>query len=203
MKYTIVKSFFDKVFCIFLLILVFPFLVLIGISIYIKIGNPIFFKQERPGFKRKSFTLIKFRTMSLKKDKFGELLPDEERLNNFGKLLRKFSLDELPSLINILKGDMSFIGPRPLLIEYLPLYNEFQNKRHNVKPGFSGWAQIKGRNMISWDKRFELDIWYVDNQNFFLDLKIFFITIWKTIFSEGVTTKEGKTMSPFKGNKIL
>ncbi len=202
MKYILVKSFLDKVFCILILVLIFPILVLIGMSIYIKMGAPIFFKQERPGFKRKCFTLIKFRTMSFKKDKFEKLLPDEERLNTFGKFLRKFSLDELPSLINILKGDMSFIGPRPLLVEYLPLYNEFQNKRHNVKPGFSGWAQIKGRNMISWDKRFELDIWYVENQNFFLDLKIFFITIWKTIFSEGVTTKEGKTMSHFKGNKF-
>jgi lipopolysaccharide/colanic/teichoic acid biosynthesis glycosyltransferase len=161
-------------------------------------GRPVIFKQKRPGYKNKIFNLLKFRTMSNERDPSGNLLPDEERLKSFGKYLRKYSLDELPSLINIIRGDMSFIGPRPLLVEYLSLYNDIQIKRHDVKPGFSGWAQINGRNNTSWEKRFKLDYWYVKNQSLAIDMKIFFITIWKTLFCIGVTTKEGKTMPPFK-----
>ena len=165
-------------------------------------GKPVIFMQNRPGYKNKIFKLYKFRTMSNEIDFSGKYLKDDERLKNFGKFLRKYSLDELPSLINVMKGEMSFIGPRPLLVEYLKLYNKSQIKRHLVKPGITGWAQINGRNNISWQEKFELDLWYVKNQSLILDLKIFLITIIKTICGIGVTTKEGKTMPYLKKSEF-
>lgn len=161
-------------------------------------GNPFFF-QKRPGRKGKIFKVIKFKTMTDKKNEKGELLPDSERLTYLGKVIRKTSLDELPQLINVLKGDMSIVGPRPLLPEYLSIYNEEQKKRHNVKPGITGWAQVNGRNAISWIKKLEYDVWYVENMNWFLDLKIILKTIYKVVKSEGVNTENEVTTTKFNG----
>ena len=201
MIYPFIKSIFDKIIGIILFIILIPVFLILYFAILIKMGRPVIFKQNRPGYKNKIFKLYKFRTMSNDVDIYGNLLKDDKRLKKFGKFLRKYSLDELPSLINLIKGEMSFVGPRPLLTEYLNLYNDFEIKRHSVKPGISGWAQINGRNYTSWEKRFKLDVWYVENQSFLLDLKIFLITIFKTLSGIGVTTKEGKTMPPFKSNE--
>ena len=200
MSYLIIKNSFDIIFALIALIFLFPILLIIYFLVLFFLGMPVFFIQLRPGLYKKPFYLIKFRTMRSIYDKDGFLLPDEQRLSKFGKFLRKTSLDELPELINIIKGEMSFIGPRPLLMEYLPLYNERQNSRHLVKPGFSGLAQINGRNSISWRKKFELDYLYVKKQSFHLDLKILLTTIWKTILCKNINTKEGKIMPAFKGN---
>jgi len=162
-------------------------------------GKPFFF-QKRPGKDEKIFQVIKFKTMNDKKDVDGELLPDANRLTKVGVFVRKTSLDEIPQLINVLKGDMSLIGPRPLLPEYLPLYNKKQKKRHHVKPGITGWAQVNGRNAISWEKKFEYDIWYVENISFLLDLKIFLMTLLKVITSEGINAKDQVTTEKFNGN---
>jgi lipopolysaccharide/colanic/teichoic acid biosynthesis glycosyltransferase len=161
-------------------------------------GNA-FFIQERPGKNGKIFKIIKFKTMTDAKDSDGKLLPDAERLTKFGAFVRKTSLDEIPQLLNVLKGDMSLIGPRPLLTQYLHLYNDFQNRRHEVKPGISGWAQVNGRNAISWDKKFELDVYYVKHLSFLLDLKILFLTLKKVIISEGINSGDATTMEPFEG----
>lgn len=161
-------------------------------------GKPFFF-QRRPGKNGKVFSIIKFKTMNDKKDAKGQLLPDEIRLTKVGKFVRKTSLDEIPQLINVIKGDMSLIGPRPLLTDYLHLYNEFQNRRHEVKPGITGWAQVNGRNAISWDKKFEYDVWYVDHMSFGLDCSIIFKTIQKVIKSEGINAENGNTKEPFNG----
>lgn len=163
-------------------------------------GQPFFF-QRRPGKNGKIFLLVKFRTMNNKRDQEGNLLPDEKRLTPVGRFVRKTSLDELPQMINVLKGDMSLIGPRPLLVEYLTLYTEFQNRRHEVKPGITGWAQVNGRNAISWEKKFELDVWYVDHMSFLLDLKVFWLTIKKIIKPEGISQQGHATMPYFKGSK--
>lgn len=160
----------------------------------------IFFFQSRPGENGQIFTLIKFKTMTEDRDEVGNLLPDEKRLTWIGRFIRKTSLDEIPQLINILKGDMSFIGPRPLLVEYLPLYDEKQRRRHEVKPGISGWAQVNGRNAISWERKFEYDVWYVDNQSFWLDLKILFLTVVKVLKAEGISGANTMTMERFKGS---
>ena len=202
MNYHIFKSFFDRVFGIIIFIILIPILIILYFLVLIKMGKPVIFMQNRPGYKNKIFKLYKFRTMSNETDFSGKYLKDDERLKNFGKFLRKYSLDELPSLINVIKGEMSFIGPRPLLVEYLKLYNKSQIKRHLVKPGITGWAQINGRNNISWQEKFKLDLWYVKNQSLILDLKIFLITIIKTICGIGVTTKEGKTMPYLKKNEF-
>lgn len=178
-----------------------PVFVVIAILIKIKLGSPIIFKQERPGLNEKIFTMYKFRTMTNDRDENGKLLPNELRLTKFGKLLRSTSLDELPELFNVLKGDMSLIGPRPLLVSYLPLYNEFQRKRHKVRPGLSGLAQISGRNAISWEEKFELDVKYVENITFINDLKIMFSTIKKVVVREGVNSDTTVVAEPFKGNK--
>ncbi|NVK50866.1 MAG: sugar transferase [Cyclobacteriaceae bacterium] len=162
-------------------------------------GNP-FFKQERPGKGGEIFQILKFKTMSEKRNKDGELLPDSERITLLGRLIRKSSLDEIPQLINILKGEMSLVGPRPLLVEYLPLYNSKQIKRHMVLPGVTGWAQINGRNTISWEEKFELDIWYVENLNFWLDLKILFVTFFNVIRGKGVSQQGHVSMGKFKGS---
>lgn len=160
----------------------------------------VFFTQSRPGQFEKEIKVIKFKTMNDKRDANGNLLSDKERLTTFGKFLRKYSLDELPQLINVIKGDLSLIGPRPLLFKYLPLYNERQRLRHRVKPGITGWAQVNGRNAISWQQKFEYDVYYVENISFSLDLKIFFLTIYKIIKSEGVNQSSERPMMPFEGN---
>lgn len=160
----------------------------------------IWFVQERPGKDGMPFKLIKFRTMTEERDSQGNLLPDADRLTRVGKMVRKLSLDELPQLINVVKGEMSFVGPRPWLMEYLPLYNEFQFRRHEVKPGITGWAQVNGRNTVGWNKRFEYDIWYVDNVSFLLDLKILFLTVIKVFRAEGISSRTAVTMEKFKGN---
>lgn len=177
-----------------------PLLLLIALFVRIKLGSPVLFKQKRPGLNGKIFTMYKFRTMTEERNENGLLLPDSERLTGFGKFLRSTSLDELPELFNILKGDMSFVGPRPLLVEYLPLYNEHQRRRHEVKPGLSGWAQVNGRNAISWEEKFNFDVEYVDKVSFFFDLKIMLLTIKKVFVREGINSATTATMEPFRGN---
>ena len=183
------------------LILLSPILCIISLFLLFSIGQPVLFKQLRPGLNGIPINFYKFRTMTNKKNKDGHLLPDGERLTALGKFLRKTSLDEIPSLINVLKGDMSLVGPRPLLMDYLPLYSVVQMRRHEVKPGITGWAQINGRNTISWEEKFKLDVWYVDNQSLFLDIKIILLTIWKVIIREGINQKGKATMEKFNGNK--
>ncbi|SFN76968.1 Sugar transferase involved in LPS biosynthesis (colanic, teichoic acid) [Algoriphagus ornithinivorans] len=163
-------------------------------------GNPIF-KQTRPGFQTIPFSILKFKTMTDKKDSSGNLLPDSERITKFGRVIRKFSLDEMPQLLNVIRGDMSLVGPRPLLMEYLPLYNEEQIKRHLVKPGVSGWAQVNGRNTISWEEKFEFDTWYVENVSFLLDCKILLITFFNVLLGKGVSQQGHVSMGRFEGNK--
>lgn len=196
-----IKRFLDIFFSLILLILLFPILLILMVIVRIKLGTPVFFKQERPGKDGKIFTLYKFRTMTDKKDENGELLPDSERLTSFGKLLRSTSLDELPELINILKGNMSFIGPRPLLVEYLELYNEEQKHRHDVRPGLTGLAQVEGRNLLSWEERFKLDVKYVNEISFINDIKIIFKTIGVVFKREGVSSATSSTMEKFTGTK--
>jgi|SRR5690625_7307 len=165
-----------------------------------KLGSPVIFKQKRPGLFDKPFYVYKFRTMTDEKDASGSLLPDEVRLTKTGKLIRKLSLDELPQLFNVLKGDLSLVGPRPLLTEYLPLYTKEQARRHDVKPGITGWAQVNGRNAISWEEKFEHDVWYVDNQSFWLDIKILFLTVLKVFKSEGINQEGQSTIQKFEGS---
>lgn len=174
---------------------------IVGYLVKIKLGSPVLFKQERPGKDGKIFLMYKFRSMTDSRDKDGNLLSDAERLPRFGKLLRATSLDELPELWNVLKGEMSLVGPRPLLVEYLERYNDFQKRRHEVRPGITGWAQVNGRNAISWDQKFKLDVEYVDSYNFFLDIKILFLTIKKVFVKEGISEDSGVTMSKFEGDK--
>lgn len=195
-----VKRLFD-ILCVFpaLLVLSFIFLVL-AFAVRIKVGSPIFFSQLRPGKNGKPFRMVKFRTMTDGRDIHGDLLSDKDRLVPFGAFLRSTSLDELPELWNVLKGDMSLVGPRPLLMEYLPLYNERQAKRHLVRPGVTGWAQINGRNALSWDEKFELDVWYVENRTIWLDIKILFLTVWKVIRRDGISHGEEATMPRFEGS---
>ncbi len=195
-----IKPFFDRTFALILILLFMPFLVITATLIFLSMGRPLFFVQARPGYREKIFNIIKFRTMTDVTDSEGNLLSDEQRLKGVGKLIRSLSLDELPQLFNVLKGDMSFVGPRPLLIEYLPLYNDIQKKRHNVKPGITGWAQVNGRNAISWQEKFELDVWYVEHQSFWLDLKILLLTVYKVFKREGVSAQDHATMERFNGN---
>jgi undecaprenyl phosphate N,N'-diacetylbacillosamine 1-phosphate transferase len=176
-----------------------PVLLIIAILVRIKLGSPVLFKQKRPGLNEKIFTLYKFRTMTDERDENGELLPDEIRLTRFGKFLRSTSLDELPELFNIIKGDMSVVGPRPLLIQYLPLYDDHQRRRHEVRPGLSGHAQVNGRNAISWEDKFNLDVEYVDNISFICDWKIIFLTLKKAFMREDINSETAATMEPFKG----
>src|SRR5690606_30812971 len=178
-----------------------PVLLVVAILVRTKLGSPVLFKQKRPGLNDKVFMMYKFRTMTDERDENGELLPDSVRLTKFGKFLRSTSLDELPELFNILKGDMSIIGPRPLLVQYLPLYNEHQKRRHEVRPGLSGLAQISGRNAISWEDKFNLDVEYVDSVSFIGDWKIIFLTIKKVFVREGINSETSATMEPFKGTK--
>ena len=166
-----------------------------------KFGSPVLFKQPRPGLNEKVFNMIKFRSMTMENDASGIMLSDSDRLTRFGEFLRSTSLDELPSLWAVLKGEMSLVGPRPLLVEYLPLYSKKQSRRHEVNPGITGWAQVNGRNAISWDEKFDLDVWYVENQSIWLDIKILFLTIKKVIVRDGISAKGDATMPPFKRSK--
>lgn len=193
------KRIMDFTLSLIALILLSPVLLIVAILVRTKLGSPIIFKQDRPGLNEKIFTMYKFRTMTDERDKNGELLPDSIRLTKFGKLLRSTSFDELPELVNIIKDDMSIVGPRPLLIQYLPLYNNQQKKRHDVRPGLSGLAQVNGRNAISWEDKFDLDIEYVDNVSFVGDWEIIFLTITKVFVREGISSKTAVTMEPFKG----
>ena len=192
--YKYIKRFFDIFASLIAIIILSPVMIVTAILVRIKLGRPVIFKQERPGKDEIIFTLYKFRTMTDEKDENGELLPDDVRLTKFGRLLRATSIDELPELFNILKGDMSVIGPRPLLVKYLDYYNDFDRRRHEVRPGLSGWAQVNGRNTVSWGDKFKYDVEYVDNQNFFLDLKILFLTLKKVFIHEGIEFSDNETI---------
>lgn len=183
------------------LIVLSPVLIIVSLFVRLKLGSPVLFKQKRPGLNEKIFTLYKFRTMTDEKDKFGELLPDEIRLTKFGKFLRSTSIDELPEFFNIIKGDMSIVGPRPLLVQYLPLYDEQQKRRHEVRPGLTGYAQVNGRNAISWEDKFDLDVGYVDGMSFIGDWKIIFLTLKKVFVREGISSVTAVTMEPFMGTE--
>lgn len=196
----IIKRMIDIIGSLVALIIFSPVLLITSILVYTKLGSPVFFLQDRVGKDNKVFKMIKFRSMINAKNKFGEDLPDEERLTPFGKKLRSLSIDELPELINVLKGDMSLVGPRPLLVDYLELYSEEQRRRHEMRPGITGLAQISGRNSISWDERFKLDVSYIDKYNIFLDFKILFITVYKVIKRDGITQEGNATMESFTGN---
>ena len=189
----------DLIFSLIVLILLSPILFFVTLILFITNHGTPFFVQSRPGLKGQVFRIIKFKTMNEHRDSNGNLLPDDQRLTTIGKFVRKTSLDEFPQLINVLKGDMSLIGPRPLLVQYLPLYSLRQARRHEVRPGISGWAQVNGRNTISWAKKFELDVWYVDHLSFSLDLKIIFLSIKKVIIREGICSSTSVTMEAFNG----
>ncbi|WP_279130997.1 sugar transferase [Photobacterium phosphoreum] len=194
------KRSFDIIASTLALILLSPVIAITAYFIHKKLGSPVLFLQVRPGLKGKPFEMIKFRTMKDAVDKNGQALPDSERLTSFGAKLRSTSLDELPGLWNVLKGDMSLVGPRPLLMQYLPLYNQDQNRRHDVRPGVTGWAQINGRNAIGWNEKFKFDVWYVDNQSLWLDIKILLLTIKKVFIKEGISADGHETTYPFNGN---
>lgn len=197
--YKYIKRFFDIVSSLIALVVLSPLLLLlIIVGAFVMKGNP-FFTQQRPGKNERIFKLIKFRTMTNAKDKEGNLLPDADRLTKYGEFLRNTSLDELPELINILKGDMSVIGPRPLLVEYIPRYNKYQHRRHEVRPGLSGWAQVNGRNTVSWEDKFDMDVEYVDSYNLIMDIKILFMTVLNVLKREGISSDTSATMEPFRG----
>ncbi|KAB2953755.1 sugar transferase [Heliorestis acidaminivorans] len=197
------KRLFDFLSAALGLLILSPLLLIVALLVRIKLGSPVLFKQKRPGLHGKPFYINKFRTMTDERDEHGNLLPDNVRLTPFGRFLRKYSLDELPQLINVVKGELSLVGPRPLRMAYLERYTPEQARRHEVRPGITGWAQINGRNTISWEERFKLDVWYVDNRSFFLDLKILFLTFLKVLKSEGVSAEGHVTMPEFKGTKEL
>lgn len=193
------KRLIDTILALIMFSLLLPVFLIITITLAIVNRGVPFFFQKRPGKNEQIFKVIKFKTMNDKKDAEGKLLPDGERMTRAGKFIRKTSLDEIPQLLNVIKGDMSLVGPRPLLVSYLPLYNDFQKRRHEVKPGITGWAQVNGRNSISWERKFELDIWYVDHCSFAVDCRIIWMTIKKVFKSEGVNAEENIPMRPFKG----
>ena len=197
----IVKRFFDLTATVLGLLIISQILVVLWIVVRVKHGSPVLFCQQRPGLHCKPFTMYKFRTMTNERDAEGNLLPDEQRLTGFGKFMRSTSLDELPELLNVLKGEMSLVGPRPLLMEYLPLYNAEQKRRHAVRPGITGWAQVNGRNALSWEEKFILDVWYVDNWSLGLDLKILWMTIWKTLRRTDISAAGQATMGKFMGTQ--
>jgi sugar transferase EpsL len=194
------KRLFDFIASIVALLAFSPLLLFIAFCVRVFIGAPVFFTQQRAGQFGRSFEIIKFRTMTDTGNTEGVLLPDEVRLNRFGRMLRASSLDELPELWNVLKGEMSLVGPRPLLMEYLPKYSSFQARRHEVRPGITGWAQVKGRNSLSWEEKFELDVWYVDNRSFWLDLYILLVTVYRVLRREGISAPNSATMPKFKGS---
>lgn len=195
------KRLFDITVSAALILTLLPVLVVLVVLVAVFLGRPVFFRQLRPGLNEKIFEMMKFRTMTDERGENNQLLPDEQRLTRFGIFLRKSSLDELPELLNILKGDMSLVGPRPLLVEYLPLYSDRQRRRHEVRPGLTGWAQINGRNTLDWPGKFELDVWYVDNRSFFLDLKILLLTVLKVLGRDGISHDGEATMPKFSGNE--
>lgn len=195
-----IKRIFDLIFSLAIFFLLFPIILVVGLLVFANFGWPIFFSQIRPGYLGKPFRIYKFRTMSNRVDVNGTLLSDFDRLTKFGFLLRSTSLDELPALWNVLIGDMSLVGPRPLLMEYLPLYSKEQSRRHNVKPGITGWAQVNGRNAILWAEKFNFDVWYVDNQSFMLDMKILIMTFKKVLIRDGITEDGKVTVSKFEGD---
>lgn len=195
-----VKRIFDLLVAVSVLMLTLPILVITALLVRFKLGSPVLFSQTRPGLNGKPFRMYKFRTMTDGRDEHGNLLDDHERLTRFGKALRSTSIDELPGLFNVLRGEMSLVGPRPLLLEYLPLYSKRQAQRHNVRPGITGWAQVNGRNAISWDKKFELDVWYVENQSFWLDIKILVLTVVKVFRRSDINANDSATMTPFSGS---
>jgi len=195
------KRCFDFTVALALLIAIAPLLALLALAVRWKLGRPVLFAQTRPGLNGKPFAFYKFRSMTDARNAAGELLPDASRLTPFGGLMRKLSLDELPQLVNVVKGDMSLVGPRPLLMEYLPLYNERQAWRHEVRPGITGWAQVNGRNALGWDERFEYDVWYVEHRSFWLDLKIIAMTAWRVLRPQGISQAGQATMSKFTGSQ--
>ncbi|MBU0664996.1 MAG: sugar transferase [Proteobacteria bacterium] len=195
------KRLFDILAAALGLIILWPVLVLVVWQVRRKIGSPVLFRQVRPGQQCRPFMMYKFRTMTDECDAYGNLLPDEQRLTAFGKFMRSTSLDELPELINVLKGEMSLVGPRPLLMEYLPLYTPEQARRHEVRPGITGWAQVNGRNTLSWEEKFKLDVWYVDNRSFWLDMKILWLTAGKVLKRDGISQEGSVTMEKFRGSK--
>lgn len=195
------KRFFDFILSLIAIIMLSPVYLIVIVLVRIKLGSPVFFAQKRPGKDEKIFKMYKFRTMTNEVDENGNLLPDDKRLTKFGKLLRSTSLDELPELFNILKGDMSIVGPRPLLVRYLPLYNEYQKHRHDARPGFTGWAQCNGRNSISWEEKFDLDVYYVNHITFLLDVKIIFKTVKTVLCREGISSEASATMEEFRGSQ--
>ena len=194
------KRIFDLIVSFSTLLTLLPVLLMVAILVKVKLGSPILFIQVRPGLHGDLFDMMKFRTMLDLMDKRGNSLPDAQRMTSFGSFLRSASLDELPGLFNVLKGDMSLVGPRPLLVQYLPLYSDEQNRRHNVRPGITGWAQVNGRNTISWEQKFLFDAWYVDNQSFWLDMKILLLTVKKVFIREGVAAEGHVTTPFFEGN---
>lgn len=194
------KRLFDFIISLFALIVFSPLMFLLALLVRFNIGSPILFTQERPGLNGSVFKMLKFRTMLNSTDSQNRFLSDDKRITKFGAFLRSTSLDELPGLLNVLKGDMSLVGPRPLLVQYLPLYNKEQARRHNVRPGITGWAQVNGRNAISWEDKFKFDVWYVDNQSFLLDIKILFLTVKKVFVREGISANGVATMPLFKGS---
>jgi sugar transferase EpsL len=194
------KRLLDVLVSLILFLCLFPIFIIFALVVSSKLGNPIIFKQKRPGLYGKPFTLYKLRTMTEEKDRNGQPLPDYMRLTSFGQFLRKYSFDEYPQLINVIKGDISLVGPRPLLMAYLPLYTKEQSMRHNVRPGITGWAQVNGRNSITWEEKFKLDVWYVNNQSFFLDIKILCLTVYKVVVSEGINQPGNATVEGFTGS---
>jgi lipopolysaccharide/colanic/teichoic acid biosynthesis glycosyltransferase len=199
----VVKRIIDVLFSIILLIILSPAILIIILLVGLMLGSPVLFRQTRPGYKGKPFVIYKFRSMTAEKDAEGKLLPDAKRLTRFGQFLRNTSLDELPELFNVIKGEMSLVGPRPLLMEYLPLYTPEQARRHEVKPGITGWAQINGRNTLDWDKRFQMDLWYIDHWSLGLDCKILFLTIFKVLRREGINAEGQTAMAKFIGRKEI
>ena len=199
--YQIIKRTFDVIVSALGLILLSPLLLVLALLVRINLGAPVFFRQERPGLHEKIFMLCKFRSMKNATDSKGNPLPDEKRLSRFGKILRASSLDELPELFNVLKGEMSLVGPRPLLVKYLELYSPEQHRRHEVLPGITGWAQVNGRNAVGWEDRFRMDVWYVDHWTPWLDLKILFMTVKKVFIHEGISAENQATMEEFKGSR--
>ncbi len=194
------KRFFDFSAALVLLLLLSPVMIGAGLLVWLKLGRPVLFRQQRPGLRGHPFFIYKFRTMNAARDDHGVLLPDAERLTGLGRFMRRFSLDELPQLFNVLRGELSLIGPRPLLMEYLPLYSAEQARRHEVRPGITGWAQVNGRNAISWEERFRLDVWYVDHQSLKLDMKILWMTLLNVLRPEGVSQEGYATMEKFRGS---
>ena len=199
--YQIIKRIFDVIVSAVGLIMLSPLLLILAVLVRVKLGAPVFFRQERPGLNEKIFTLYKFRSMKNAADSKGNLLPDEDRLSRFGKIPRASSLDELPELFNVLKGEMSLVGPRPLLVKYLELYSPEQHRRHEVMPGITGWAQVNGRNAVGWEDRFRMDVWYVDHWTPLLDLKILLLTVKKVFIHEGISAENQATMEEFKGSR--